>query len=65
MLIDPASAQLGAMGSFSPPTLPGTATFGVTVPNNPALAGWTTFWQAIDAAQMRFTNRITVTVMGY
>ena len=44
VLIDPASAQLGAMGQFAGSTapLPGTATFGVTVPNNPALVGWTT-----------------------
>jgi FG-GAP-like repeat len=66
VLIDPASAQLGAMGLFAAagPTA-GTASFGVTLPNNPALVGSTTYWQAIDAVQMRFTNRLTVTVMGY
>jgi hypothetical protein len=67
VLIDPASAQLVAMGSFSPATttLPGTATVGATVPNNPALVGWTTYWQSIDAAQMRVTNRLSVTVQSY
>jgi FG-GAP-like repeat len=66
VLIDPASAQLGAMGLFAAagPTA-GTASFGVTLPNNPAIVGSTTYWQAIDAVQMRFTNRLTVTVMGY
>ena len=33
------------------------------MPNNPALVGWTTWWQSIDAAQMRLTNRIPITVM--
>jgi len=67
VLIDPASAQLGAMGPFAGPTapLPGTASLSVLVPNNPALIGWTTYWQAADAAQLRLTNRITITVMGY
>jgi hypothetical protein len=67
VLIDPASAQLGALGQFPGSTSPlaGTATLSVLVPNNPALLGWTTYWQAIDAGQMRFTNRITVTVMSF
>ena len=67
VFIDPASAQLGAMGQFAGPTapLPGTASLSVLVPNNPALVGWTTYWQAAEASQMRFTNRITITVMGY
>jgi hypothetical protein len=66
VLIDPASAQLGAMGAFvaAGPSA-GTAGFGVTVPNNPALIGSTTYWQAIDVTQMRFTNRLTITVLSY
>ena len=62
MFIDPASAQLGGLSTFSPA---GTASVSALVPNNPALVGWTTYWQAIDVAAMRFTNRITITVAGY
>ena len=62
VFIDPASAQLGAMGQFAPA---GTASVVAVVPNNPALVGWTTYWQSVDASQMRLTNRITITVMGY
>jgi hypothetical protein len=59
-------AQLGAMGTFVATGLSaGTASFGVTLFNNPAYVGWTTYWQAIDVTQMRFTNRLTVTVLGY
>ena len=62
VFIDPASAQLGAMGTFTPA---GTASVSALVPNNPALVGWTTWWQAIDVAAMRFTNRLSITVAGY
>ena len=67
VLIDPASAQLGAMGQFSGLTAPapGAASHSALVPNNPALVGWTTWWQAVEATQMRFTNRIAITVLGY
>lgn len=67
VLIDPASAQLFAMGTFAPQgaILPGTASVGATVPNNPALVGWTTWWQAVEAAQVRLTNRIPITVMSF
>ena len=69
VLIDPASAQLFAMGSVRrtarPPLSRDGVAIGATVPNNPALIGWTTYWQAVDAAQMRLTNRVTITVMGY
>jgi hypothetical protein len=67
VLIDPASAQLLASGTYPAVASPlaGKASFGGTLPNNPALIGWTTYWQSIDASQMRFTNRVTVTVMGY
>ena len=67
LLIDPASAQIMAMGTFAGPSapLPGTASLGAIVPNNLGLIGWTTYWQAIDAAQMRLTNRIQITVLGF
>ena len=68
VLIDPASAQLGAMG-------PVRGTDGAAPRDRdrcrfscrtiPALVGWTTYWQAVEAAQMRLTNRITITVLGY
>ena len=60
VLIDPASAQQAAFGTFAGPAapLPGTAALAVTVPPIPALVGWTTYWQSIDLASTRFTNRI-------
>ena len=65
--IDLASALLGGMGTFTGPMapLPGTATLSAIVPNNPALIGWTTYWQSVDAAQMRLTNRLAITVLNY
>ena len=67
VLIDPASAQLFATGTFAPlaAALPGTASIGATVPNNPAFVGWSTWWQAVDAAALRLTNRINITVMSF
>jgi hypothetical protein len=67
VLIDPATAQLVATGTFAGPASPvaGAGTFGLTMPNNPALVGTTVYCQAVDLTQTRLTNRIAVTVMGY
>ena len=67
VLIDPASAVLFATGSFGGPlgTNAGAASLSATVPNNPALVGWTTYWQAVDATPLKVTNRITITVQSY
>jgi hypothetical protein len=67
VLIDPASAQLGAIGTFAPSTAanPGAATLQVICPNLPGLVGWTSYWEAIDGGSLRFTNRVVVTVQGW
>jgi hypothetical protein len=64
VLIDPASAVLGAGGVLGGATgsSPGGGSFGGLLPNDPALAGWTSFWQALDVASGKVTNRITLTV---
>jgi hypothetical protein len=64
VLIDPASAVLGAAGAFgtSAGTHPGAASFGGLLPNDAALVGWTSYWQALDVATGKVTNRITLTV---
>jgi FG-GAP-like repeat len=67
VLIDPALAVLFASGSFAPATspVPGTATLSATVPNSPALIGWTTYWQTVDLTAPSISNRRAVTVLGY
>ena len=67
VLIDPASAVQFASGTFGQPGTPlaGTATVAALTPNEPALVGWTTYWQALDAAAMSLTNRLTVTVLSF
>ena len=68
-LIDPASAILFSSGALGGPgsQTPGGGTLSMTVPNDPALVGWTSWWQAIvvDAATAKATNRIAVTVLDY
>jgi hypothetical protein len=67
VLIDPNSAVLSATGTFAPAgsMAAGSSSFGVLVPNDPTLAGWTTWWHGIDASASRFTNRITITVRTF
>jgi hypothetical protein len=70
VLIDPASAVLGASGLFDAgwnvfPGNIGYASLSGILPNNPALVGWTSYWQAVDVATLRVTNRLKMTVLGY
>jgi FG-GAP-like repeat len=67
VLIDPASAVLVQQGTFAGPTAPspGTFVFGGTLPNNPALVGWTSYWQLVDATTSKVTNRLTAVVLNY
>src|SRR4029078_1327654 len=59
VLIASGSAQLGAMGTFPAAGSPlsGAATFGVMVPNNPSLVGWTSWWQAIHRGSFPLHKR--------
>jgi hypothetical protein len=67
VLVDPATALAFASGIHAPAGSPtaGTSTVTAVTPNVSGLVGWTTYWQALDVATSKVTNRSTVTVLGF
>ena len=67
VLVDPATAVLFASGVHGPAGSPtaGMSTVTAVTPNVPGLVGWTTYWQALDVATSKVTNRSTVMVLGF
>lgn len=67
VLIDPASAQFIAAGTFAASTAvgAGTAALSFAIPSTPALVGLSLHWQGADLSVGRLTNRLTSTIRDF
>ena len=56
---------LSSFGLLGPPANGNSAEITITLPNAPALVGFTAFLQGIDVASLRLTNMLSATIVGW